>query len=92
MSDAKNKISIYKQLEPYFEEIKELILMNSSSSIANIVNEKYDISVTRSDIDNFLYNHQKGFDVVEYRKEHQKFNFQKAREEDSKKQHLPRLP
>lgn len=92
MSDAKNKISIYKQLEPYFEEIKELILMNSSSSIANIVNEKYDLSVTRRDIDNFLYNHQKGFDVVEYRKENQKFNFQKAREEDSKKQHLPRFP
>lgn len=92
MSNAENKISIYEQLDLYFEEIKTLVLMNSSSTIANIINEKYELNVSRNDIDNFLYSHKKGFDVVEYRKQHQKFDFDLARKEDAKKKFQSRFP
>jgi len=92
MPKSKNEISICKQLDLYCEEIKNLILMNSSSNTANILNKKYEINVTRRDIDNFLYNHQKDFNVIAYRKQHQKFDFGLARKEDAKKEFQPRLP
>ncbi|MGP9666980.1 hypothetical protein [Psychrobacter sp. AOP31-A1-22] len=92
MPNTENKISIYKQLDVHFEEIKTLVLMNSSSTIAKTINEKYGLDVSRNDIDNFLYSHKKGFDVVEYRKQHQKFDFDLARKEDAKKQFKPRFP
>lgn len=92
MSNAKNKISIYKQLDPHFEEIKKLILMNSSSTIAQIINKKYGLTATGNDIDNFIYNHKSGFDVVGYKKQHQKFDFDLARKEDAEKSFYPRLP
>lgn len=92
MSNNEDKISIYKQLDPYFEEIKKLILMNSSATIAQIINEKYGLAATRNDIDNFIYNHKSGFDVVDYKKQHQKFDFDLARKEDADKSFHPRFP
>lgn len=92
MHNSENKISINKQLDPHFEEIKKLILMNSSSTIAQIINEKYALNATRNDIDNFIYNHKSGFDVVDYKKQHQRFDFDLARKEDAEKKFHPRLP
>lgn len=92
MPSAIKKPNAIKRLTPHFEEIKILILMNSSASIAESLNEKYDLDVCGNDIDNFIYGHKADFDVADYRKKSTRFDFNKAKQEATQKQFHATFP
>lgn len=84
MSGKNHKL--YVKLDSHFIEIKELILLNSTPIVAEILSKKYMLQVSRRDLDNYLFNYRSDFDVASYRKSAQIFDFRKAMKEDANEQ------
>lgn len=85
------KSKSFALLDPHFVEIKRLILTNSTAITIETLNRKYDLGLTQLDLTNYLFNQKEDFDVVEYRKSQNIFDFNKAKMEDATRQHQPRF-